>query len=64
MIETQERCDGKGCSYRGDCSRYDMNAGMTLGHMDSDFGWTCDDFERKDEPIVETDEDDEQPQLF
>ena len=44
------------------CDLYDPKGGSAHGFWHSDDGWVCEEFDKKDDPIVEEDED--QRQLF
>lgn len=62
-----ERCAGRGCGHKVECALYKPPAYQetemaTHGYLDSDEGWVCQEWVRKDAPVVETDDD--QGQLF
>ena len=60
---TIEPCAGRGCKMREDCECYRKDATQTFGLMDSDMGWTCEEWRRRDNVVVDR-EDGEQLEIW
>jgi hypothetical protein len=64
-VMDQEPCAGRGCRWHDECAFYAPGARVTFGQMDSDDGgWVCESWTRKHPPVVETEPEEGQGQLW
>lgn len=56
---TAEPCLGRNCKVKETCDLYDASADTTHGFYTMDEGFVCEEYRRKDDPIVEQDDDQE-----